>query len=88
MLTRGLAVLLFLLLVSSSVFALPIETCRNKNKNYQTSLDVGLDKLEKIYIHYRWTEAKIRRIYYEKIWEARLDGNDPLSPEKRERARI
>lgn len=77
-------IVLILLLFSSPAFGIPIESCRSQNKKYQSDLDSGLAELERIFIQYRWTEAKIRNLFYEGIWEARIQGNDPLSREKRD----
>lgn len=46
-----------------------------------------LNDLEENYVCFRWTEARIRRTYYEKIWKARREQNDPLSKEGREAGR-
>lgn len=84
---RILRVFIFMIFIASFhslSWALPIESCRGKNAEYQNALVSRLDELEKIYVRYRWLEAKIRQVYYEDLWTARLDGNDPLSYEKRE----
>lgn len=68
----------------ASSWAIPIESCRGENTNYQAELVSNLDELEKIYVRYRWLEGKIRQVYYEDLWKARQDANDPLSYEKRD----
>lgn len=84
-LIRRLTFLFLLFSISTTASALPIETCRNQNRIYHEKLIVQLDELDGLYSRYRWIEAKIRRLYYDNIWEARLQGNDPLAANKREK---
>lgn len=53
---------------------------------YQTAIQAMLeevDRLENLYVVFRWTEAKIRLMTYNDLWQARQDSLDPLSKEKR-----
>lgn len=59
--------------------------CRVCFENGIKRLISDLQDLEDVYRKYRWTESKIRFLYYEKLWSARNDANDPLSKEKREK---
>ena len=44
-----------------------------------------ISRLENLYIQYRWTEQKIRRHYYDRLWKARRQANHPLDKNKREK---
>lgn len=63
-------------------FANP-EACTARYEGRQKEILKGVRRLELYYSQYRLSEFKIRRLMYEKIWQARTDGNDPLSKEKR-----
>ena len=38
-----------------------------------------LDKAEDYLMQYRWAEERIREIYYDRLWKARRNANDPFS---------
>ncbi len=60
------------------------ETCQAHYGVYQANVLRRLDRVEDSYARYRWTEFSLRKTFYDRLWLARLEGNDPLDREKRE----
>ena len=88
-----------LLLCLGVYLALPFDVSANEinkrhedkvpdcNAHYQDAKSQLLnesERLEQLYALYRWLEAKVRHLTYEKLWQARQFSMDPLSKEKRE----
>lgn len=83
---------LFFLVFMNSLFA-PVfaETarleCRIPYESSKSELSQLLNELEATYARYRWLEEKIRWLYYERLWQARYEANDPFSKSIRKEAR-
>src|SRR4051812_14008792 len=79
--------LTLLLLLSSSALAQAtdlVPPCTALHAEKMKTVKGWLEEAENSFHVYRQTQISMRRLYYEKLWEARQRANDPLSKEKRE----
>lgn len=75
---------LLLLLEPFLIFAQDkVPACKLHYNEAKNQMLWEVDRLEDFYVQYRWVETKIRILTYENLWQARQDGLDPLSKEKR-----
>ncbi|MBI3316959.1 MAG: hypothetical protein HYZ85_03005 [Candidatus Omnitrophica bacterium] len=65
----------------------PFSACKIQYDQHKKIILKDLDRVEQNYIKYRWTEVKLRRLYYERLWQARQDATDPADQEVRTRGR-
>jgi len=62
----------------------PIPACQLCFQSTLKELLAHAQTIERNYSSYRWTEFKIRRLYYDELWLARREALDPLDKKKRE----
>ncbi len=77
------AFLALLLLLPSGLRAEAPGTCGARYEVWSSDFEKGLSNLELSYQRYRWAEFKIRRLLYERLWQARSDANHPLDKSRR-----
>lgn len=75
--------LLFLIAGPGFLFAQDSTTCQTRYKLHVEEFSTRLDRLERAYMRYRWTEAQIRQVLYDLLWKARTDANHPLDKARR-----
>ena len=84
---------LFLLLFSALLFCRPLSAqdlaaqCGARVEGRIQSVTGKLQTLEDHYLHYRWTEIKIRELVYDRLWKARRDAMDPFTQKTRDLGR-
>lgn len=61
----------------------PFSECKLRYEGHKKVLLNDLARAEENYLNYRWSEIKIRRLYYERLWAARQDAMDAVRKEKR-----
>lgn len=57
----------------------PLAPCTYLVKQKANTLNKRISDLEAAFHQYRWTERKVRRLYYRSLWESRNLQNYPLS---------